>query len=231
MKKGIYSTVLMVLAIGCTATAQSVNEPSGTINISMSATEYLPADRIIFNINLNAEERSPRLAYQKHKEQETLLAGLLQKFEIDEKDILFQPIGIDKMYRNNRNDQYSRTNQQVSVTFSDFDMYEEIQLTLIENNFDSFNGSFSSSELEAGKEAALLSAIKAAKERAELIAQASGVELGKTFSLNYSEHTVQPYQGRMESMAMVADAAPSLMDFDQVVSVTANISIQFRISN
>lgn len=232
MRKGIYLFFIMIIGIGCSATAQTINEEQGSINISMSATEYLPADRIVFNINLNAEERNPRLAYSKHKEQETLLAGLLQEFKIEDEHIQFQPIRIDKMYRNNQRDYSSRTSQQVSVTFDDFDIYEEIQLTLIENDFDSFNGSFSSSNIEEGKEAALRSAITAAKERAELIAEASGVELGDTFSISYSEHTVQPYQAnRMDAMMVMSESAPSMMDFEQVVSVTATISIQFTIAN
>ncbi len=231
MRKGIYLFVLMI-GIGCSATAQTLDGENGTINISMSATEYLPADRIVFNINLNAEERNPRLAFNKHKEQETLLAGLLQKFEIEEDNIQFQPIRIDKMYRNNQRDHSSRTNQQVSVTFDDFDIYEEIQLTLIENNFDSFSGSFSSSQIEEGKKAALLSAIHAARARATLIAEATGVELGNTYSITYSEHMVQPYQAsRMDAMMVMSESAPSMMDFEQVVSVSANISIQFKIEN
>ncbi len=231
MKKGILLAAFMMIGLGCSATAQTTNEENGTINISMSATEYLPADRIIFNINLNAEDKTPRQAYQKHKQQEELLARLLKEFDIEETDIKFQPIRVDKMYRNNRNDMYSRTNQQVSVTFDDFDIYEEIQLTLIENNFDSFNGSFSSSMLEEGKEKALLNAIQSARERAMMIADASGVEIGNVYTINYSEHTVQPMQGAQMEMRMMADSAPSLMDFDQVVSVTSNISIQFRIAD
>lgn len=232
MRKGIYITICLLVGIGCSATAQSVNDQSGTINISISATEYLPADMIVFNININAEDRTPRTAYQKHKEQETLLAGLLHKFEIEDENIQFQPIRIDKAYYNNRRDQSSRTNQQVSVNFDDFELYEEIQLTLIENNFDSFNGSFTSSEMEAGKEAALLSAIEAAKDRAKLIAEASGFELGDAYAITYSEHTIQPYQAsRMEQAVMVADSGPSMMDFEQVVGVTSNISIQFRIAD
>jgi len=233
MRKGIYLTALFLLCIGFSASAQSIDLENGLIHISMSATEYVPADRIVFNININAEERTPRQAFRKHKEQETLLASLLQEFEIEDEDIRFQPIRIDKTYRNNRNDQQSRTNQQVSVTFSDFSMYEEIQLTLIENSFDSFNGTFTSSEVSAAKEKALMSAIELAKNRAQLIANASGVELGDVFQITYSEHTAQPYQAsRMESVMVVADAgAPSMMDFDQVVAVTANISIQFRIED
>ncbi len=232
MRKGIYLIIFMMIGVGCTATAQTVNDENGKINISMTAVEYIPADQIVFNININAEERTPRAAYQKHKELETLLASLLQKFEIDEENIRFQPIQINKMYRNNREDLYSQTNQQISVTFEDFEIYEEIQVTLIENNFDSFNGAFSSSMIEEGKEAALLSAIEAAKGRAEMIAEASGVEIGDVYQINYAEHTLQPYQAnREDAIMMSAESTPSMMDFDQVVSVTASISIQFSITN
>ena len=231
--KNILTLFLLAITLGCSATAQTMAHPPqpATISISMSATELVPADQIIFNITINAEEETPRMAFNKHKEMESLLASLLQKMNIDKKNIQFQPVRINKSYRNNREDKFSQTNQQVSVSFSDFALYEELQITLIENGFDTFNANFSSSEIAEGKEEALISAIESAREKALLIAKTSGVSLGDVKSINYGDYTVQPYpaaRGLMMEMDMAK--APSLMDFDQTVSVTANISIEYFIA-
>ena len=223
--KHLSIAILFIFGLGCATNAQHLINDQKKISINMTATEAVEADLIIFNININAEGKNPRDAFTLHKERETVLADLLMKYNITEEDINYQPIRINKRYTNNGKTQL------VSVTFSDFDIYDEIQLTLIENNFDNFNGSFSSTKLAQGKENALISAIEAAKQRAQLIAKTSGVELGGVITISYSDYTVTPYKRAESSRLMSMDASSSMMDFSQTISVTANISIEFAISN
>lgn len=229
MKKLIFTFILFA-GIGCSTMAQQTSE-SNKISINMTASELVEADLIIFNININAEGKSPQEAFNTHKQRESVLAELLKEFDIEDENIRFQPIRISKQYRNGNRSQVSVTNQQVSVTFSDFGIYEEIQVTLIENNFDSFNGSFSSTKIQEGKDKALVKAIESAKQKAQLIANTTGVTLGEVKAINYSDYTVTPSQ-RMSrgDMLMVESASSSMMDFDQTISVTASISIEFALN-
>lgn len=225
---------LLFFGMSCNTLAQQpVSER--TITINMSASEILPADLIIFNVTINAEGKSPQEAYELHRERESLLAGLLKDLDIEEENIDFEPVRMNRRQINNNryNDQEPRyitnTNQSVSVTFNDFELYERIQLTLIENDFDTFNGQFSSTRIAEGKEKALISAIEASKERAELIAQTSGIEVGDIYTINYSDHqvSVPRKSSSMELMSMAADA--SMMDFAQTVEVRSNINISYFI--
>jgi uncharacterized protein YggE len=218
---------LLFFGISCKSIAQQQPLSERTITINMSASEVLPADLIIFNVNINAEAETPEEAFEQHKKRESLLAELLKKFDITEDKIDYEPIRMSKRYRDDR--KATTTNQSVSLTFNNFDIYEEIQVTLIENGFDSFNGQFSSTEISEGKEKALISAIEAAKDRAELIAKTSGVELGPVQNINYSDHQVGVRQkSNMMSMELISRDA-SMMDFAQTVSVTANINVSFTI--
>ncbi len=228
MKK-LFIASLFIFGMGCATQAQQLTSSQKKISINMTATEMVEADLIIFNININAEGDTPRTAFALHKERESVLADLLKNFKIENENIHFQPIRINKRYTNNGKSQLSATNQQVSVTFSDFTTYEDIQLTLIENNFDSFSGNFSSTKLEQGKEIALIAAIEAAKEKAQLIAKASGVSLGNVVNISYSDYVVTPFQAKESGRLMSMDASSSMMDFSQVVNVTASISIEFSI--
>lgn len=225
---------LLFFGISCTTLAQQpVSER--TITINMSASELLPADLIIFNVTINAEGETPQEAYELHRERESILAGLLKDLNIKEENIDFEPIRMNRRQvngnrYNNQEPQYvTNTNQSVSITFNDFDMYERIQLTLIENDFDAFNGQFSSTKIAEGKEKALISAIEASRERAELIAQTSGVEVGDIYTINYSDHQISiPRKvNSMEMMSMAADA--TMMDFAQTVEVRSNINISYFI--
>lgn len=226
---------LLFFGISCSTLAQQpVSER--TITINMSASELLPADQIIFNVNINAEGETPQEAYELHRERESVLAGLLKDLNIEEENIDYEPVRMNR--RQNNNNRYNNngetsyitaTNQSVSVTFSDFSIYEEIQLKLIENGFDSFNGQFSSSKISEGKEKALIAAIEAAKERAELIAETSGVKLADVSTINFSDHQISIPQksNSMEMMSRASDA--SMMDFGQTVEVRSNISISYFI--
>lgn len=225
---------LLFFGISCTTLAQQpVSER--TITINMSASELLPADLIIFNVTINAEGETPQEAFDLHRERESILAGLLKDLNIREENIDFEPIQMNRRQvngnrYNNQEPQYvTNTNQSVSITFNDFEMYERIQLTLIENDFDTFNGQFSSTKIAEGKEKALISAIEASRERAELIAQTSGVEVGDIYTINYSDHQVSiPRKvNSMEMMSMAADA--TMMDFAQTVEVRSNINISYFI--
>lgn len=228
------SLFLFFSSINCSTTAQPlVESPQRIISINMSATELIPADLIVFSININAEEKTPEATFNTHKKRESILASLLKEFDIKEENINFQPIRMNKRtnYNNRQEVTTVQSNQQVSVSFSDFSIYEKIQVTLIKNGFDSFNGSFSSTKIEDGKEKALVSAIQKAKERATFITEQSGVKLGQIKNISYSEHQInRPQMVRAEAM-MAKDSGASMMDFSQTVSVTSNISINFEISN
>lgn len=235
LRKITLTVSLLFFGISCSTLAQQpVSER--TITINMSASELLPADLIIFNVNINSEGETPQEAYELHRERESLLADLLKDLNIDEENIDYEPIRMNRRQvsnnRYNSNDQpeyITATNQSVSITFSDFSIYERIQLNLIENGFDSFNGQFSSTKISEGKEKALIAAIEAAKERAELIAETSGVELADVSTINFSDHqiSIPRKASSMELMSRASDA--SMMDFAQTVEVSSNISISYYI--
>lgn len=223
---------IFVFGMGCATQAQQISTPiQEKISINMSAAEAVEADIIQFNININAEGATPETAFDIHKTRESLLADLLKEFEIEDKNIQYQPIRISKRYSNDRKSQFSITNQQVSLSFSDFNIYERIQLTLIENGFDSFSGSFSSTKIEEGKETALIAAINSAKEKAQLIASATGVDLGNVLNISYSDYMITPSTSLLQERNMMMDTSSGMMDFSQTVRVTANITIEYAIIN
>lgn len=213
--------------------AQTGITQDNLISISTYGIVELPADIIQFNINLNAEADSPEKVYELHKKREKVLVRALGKHQIREEDIRFQPIAIQKV----RTGQYNspgneialyRTDQQVSLRMSDFGAYEQIQITLIKNGFDSFNGSFSSSELEEGQDEALRKAVRNAREKAELIANEAGEKLGSIKQIRYGQKQMYPVS-QAESRAMMTSDQPGLMDFEQSVIVRAEVDIDFYI--
>jgi len=218
---------VLLLAISLllsTAVAHAQN----VININASAKVVVPADQISFSINLNAEAENPQEAYDLHKKREQVLVELLKKHNIKEEDINFEPISISRINRSqysNSSKDAVRTTQNVTLSLDDFDVYEQIQLTLIGNDFDEFNGNFMSSEAERGEEQALQQALTTAREKATTIAEATGLSISgiKDISYSYNQNGPRPL---MERSAM--KASDSLMDFAQTVSVSANVSVTYN---
>ncbi len=210
------------------------NQPDPKVmSISAEGQVELTADIIQFNINLNAMAEQPQKAYETHKQREKALVELLKEYDVQEKEIQYQPISISKINDYPRNDTIGtryQTSQSVSLKLNDFDIYEKIQIGLIENDFDSFSGQFMSSKSEQGKDEALRKAIQITKEKAELIVKETGVTLGEVHQINYSHDVNVPMYRRSAAMEMQA-ASDQLMQFEPTVTVSATVSIDFVIAS
>jgi len=211
--------------LACSGPLQAQHE----ISINASSEVMVPADKIAFQINLNAEASTPQEAYDLHKEREKVLVNQLKKFDIKDEEINFEPITINKRYDNSypkKEDKRIQTRQQVVVTLDDFDIYEKIQITLIENNFDEFSGNFLSSESKEGEDKALKKALKIAREKAEIIAGETGLTISGINNINYS-YSQRPPRPMSMDMMRAQSAESNLLQFDQTVSVSASVSVTY----
>lgn len=203
------------------------SQAQNAISINASAEVLVPADKLSFRITLNAEAETPQEAYDLHKKRENVLVGLLKEHNIKDKDINFEPITITKKY-NNRNSNNRKnlitTRQKVILTLDNFELYENIQITLIENGFDEFSGNFISSETKKGEDEALKKALETARQKANIIAQETGLTIKGIKEINYS-YNQNPPRPMME-MRTSSDTG-GLMEFDQSIRISASVSVSF----
>lgn len=220
-----YLLILSLLFI----TGATDPEPD-VISVSAEGQVELSADIIQFNINLNAEADQPQKAYETHKEREEALVQLLKEYDIEEKEIQYEPISISKSNGYNQHDKEEpryRTRQAVRLKLHDFNIYEKIQIGLIENDFDSFSGQFLSSKEEEGKGEAIKKSVQNAKEKAKLLAQEAGVKLGNITNISYNKDIDRPLYQR--SAMEMSDSSNQLTQFEPTVMVSARVSIDFEI--
>src|SRR5699024_2727188 len=177
------SLFLSLFVIAGTAFAQDAR----TITINSHASVEVPADRIAFNIRINAEADTPQQAFELQKEREQVLIDLLKELQIKEENIQFAPISISKINQHRKDlEPKIRTRQEVTLTLTDFSKYEQIQLSLIDHDFDEFNGQFKSTEAKQAHDDALVKALEQAHKKAELIANTGNLRLNGLQSVNYS---------------------------------------------
>lgn len=213
------SIAIVFLALIGTANAQ-------TVSVNATAEVQVPADKISFQINLNARGETPQKAFDLHKQREKVLVDLLKKYDIKEKDIHFEPISISRIQNNEYSKmgkEFVQTSQSVALMLTNFKTYEKIQIALIDNDFDNFSGQFMSSKQQQGEDAALKKALKIAHDKASIIAEQIGKKLGDVSQVNFS---FNQHPARFAS-EMVLKSSDSLMQFEQTVTVTASVSIKY----
>lgn len=197
-----------------------------TVTVDATGEVQLPADLVIFEINITVTGHNPKTVFQAHKKREETLAALIHEKGIQAENLQFQPMNI-RSIRNQREVIEYRSSQHVSLTLDDFELFEEMQLFLIENGFDSFRGHFSSEEMEEGTEEALKLAMENARRKAEIIASSLNASISGIVSV---EHSASPISRRyeMEQGMMRADGS-SLMEFEQNISVTSSVKVTYEI--
>ncbi|WP_069132646.1 SIMPL domain-containing protein [Rhodohalobacter halophilus] len=217
--------VILLLLSGCNSASTLTAQDAKTITIDASGEVLAPADEIIFNIVINRFDAEASVAFASHKEQERFLTQLIIDQQIDEEYINAYPINISPR-RHTQNPGFE-TRQSVTLRLQDLDQFESMQITLIENGFDNFSANFSTSSVEEYRKKALESAIEDARDKAGLLANASGAELGQVLSIDYTSS--QPV-ARREMALMSADSyGGSLIEMQQSIPVRENVRIRFLI--
>lgn len=225
MKSKITSILFFTLFLSVTYSTECYSQ--ATITVDATGEILIPADIVDFQINIRVSGRTPAEVFEKHKEQERFLAGLIREHGLEGDELNFQPMNIGN--RQTRDATEYVSNQNVNLRLDDFSLYEEIQVLLIENGFENFSGRFSSTDIESGENEALDLAISDAIQKAGRIADNIGKTLGSIKSIDHTaSRVVRGYESELSVMR--ADTG-SMMEFEQTIPVTSSVRIVFYISD
>lgn len=204
-------------------------EKSESITISSSGEAIVPADMAILSVTISVTNEDAEHAFDLHKERESFLANLLTDLELPDEKISYQPISI-RPNRQRDGATHTSTSQNVTIELDNFDQLSEIQLKLISNEFDNFSGSLASTQMQEGAEEALKKAVENARADAEILAEASGKQLGDVLWIDHTSDGLYRPAKLSESVRLqTADYGPSLGDFSQTISIQKRIQIKFEL--
>jgi uncharacterized protein len=227
-----YLLIFLFLTLtACGTSAQSNerhNSVQPTILIDATGEFQAPADIIWFQINLNRFDKEAEKAFEEHKKLERYLTDLLLEQGYNHDDINANPVSISP--RRYTNDQGFETSQRVSVKLTEITRFESMQILLIQNGFDNFSGSFSTSMQKEASENALEDAVAKARRSAEILAGASGLRVGEAVSIEYTSSYGPVYR---EAMALSrADAGDGgMLQFQTTITVQENVRVKFLLNN
>ncbi|GAB3260651.1 hypothetical protein GCM10027347_25110 [Larkinella harenae] len=239
-KFSILILTLLSMSAAFAQGTQTPDLPTNRIVVLGDAELELPADRVRVIVTLQyTDPTDAQKAYASHQAAEKRLVKLLKDYQIEEKDIRYTLLQVQK----NQNDVYPTgerrqevvTMQQVIFELNKPERYPALQLALINANFNRFQASYRSTKEEENKNLALEKAVGVAREKAVVLAKAAGRTLGSVLSVRDTEETDPVFQKRFGTEAdylsapYAARADGSLLDIPQTIRIPAQVKVTFEL--
>jgi uncharacterized protein YggE len=195
-----------------------------------TATRILNADELIITVGVTRESKDPKVVFEQTR---TAMAGAIAYLNTKKgvKKVETQQINLYNRYANQAGVGASFVgSQSLTVTLSDFSLYDEVMLKLIDlglNNIGQVR--FAVSTITQIKQEVQLDAIKAAKKKAELYSEELGVRLVKiiSFAEDMPQLSPTPYANYKTADAGVesqTSLAPNQVDVTMSVTLVYVIS-------
>jgi uncharacterized protein YggE len=230
--------VLSVLSLYSSAVAQTPDLPVNRIVVLGDAELELPADQVRITVTLQfSDPADARKAYVAHQAAEKRLVKLLKDYQIDEKEIRYTLLQVQKnevtIYQNGQQKPEVITSQQVIFELNKPERYPDLQLALINGGFNRFQAGYRSTKQEASKNLVLEKAVEVAREKAVLLAKAAGRSLGTVLSVRDTEET-DPVLQRGFGLSALNEVVSvgyggSLLDIPQTIRIPAQVKVTFEL--
>ncbi|RYG31724.1 MAG: DUF541 domain-containing protein [Chitinophagaceae bacterium] len=231
--------VLSVLSLFSPVVAQTPDLPVNRIVVLGDAELELPADQVRITVTLQfSDPADARKAYVAHQAAEKRLVKLLKDYQIDEKEIRYTLLQVQKndvtIYQNGQQKPEVITNQQVIFELNKPERYPDLQLALINGGFNRFQAGYHSTKQETSKNLVLEKAVEVAREKAGILAKAAGRTLGTVLSVRDTEETDPVLQRRYSTGGMMMEARASydgggLLDIPQTIRIPAQVKVTFEL--
>ena len=216
------------------ALAQSPNAPIGVIHVTASASADATPDSAMISAGVQAEAPTAQEAMARNSEQMRNVFATLQARGVPERDVSTSSLNLSPRYNyeNRTNGQprligYQASNQ-ITVRTRDLDSVGPMIDALISAGVNNINNvSFSVKDADTAQEQARTEAIGKAQDKAQSMANAANVRLGKLLSLTEGSAPVQyqpPQMGMMRAESV--SAAPPLAPGQREISATVTLTYQ-----
>lgn len=233
--------LFMFLALANTAGAQSIlPSPDNRLVVLGEATVELPADRVILTVDLTARDSANvQQAYKKHKQLEANLVKFLKEAALPDTAVHYQLFTIrqEPGYDGRRQvpGDYV-TNQSVTMTLTNVKQYAEFLVKLMGAGFTDVSAQFKSSKETAFQSTLLAEAVKAARRKADVMAQTASRRISRVSKIMDTEETDPVFQ-RIIPMASPSAGAfkraasndAALTDIPQTIRLATQVKVVFEL--
>jgi uncharacterized protein YggE len=181
-----YIVILLLLTSYSNIQAQFTPEHA-LISTRGTATVYVEPDEALLSFSILTQGDNLLDARAQNSEISSNTIAHLKNAGIDAKHIQTQYLSVGVRYKDYRNKEtlYYEASQHFQICITNLDDYEEIIMGLLEQGIENLSSpTFRSTKLRETKDEARRKAIVAAREKAEMLAQELGQEIGLAFSIS-----------------------------------------------
>jgi uncharacterized protein len=232
-----YKLTLLFLLFCLLAKAQTTS-PENRIVVLGEASINVPADQVKFTVSLEStDSTSIDNVYRKHQAQEEKLVALLKDLQLPAGAISYSLLSLNKQQSPYRQQAvpYFIGRQTIHFTLSTIEKLSEVQARLIKGGFTSFNSHFASTQLEKHQTQVMEKAVEVAREKAKVLAKASGRSIKRIVKVADTEDTDPAFRnyspGMLNEMVITGyGGAANLLDFPQTIPVSAVVKVVFELT-
>lgn len=241
MRKILFLFVIMWAASVCGVAQNQLPPP--LITVSGQAEVRVAPDQVVFTLGVEAVDKDILAAKQRTDDSVKEVLAIARKSNVKPEDVQTSQISIQPRY--NTDDLEYEQRRTVKREFVGFQVSKTVAVILRDiSRFDSLlfdvlkagvtrlsNLEFRDSQIRKHRDQARAMAIKAAQEKANLLAREIGQAIGPAYSI--TETTLVPYtanvsQNRSDSFAGTASESESAIAPGSI-SITAQVTVSFRL--
>jgi uncharacterized protein len=231
----------LVLATSVAAVAQNPLTPP-LISVSGQAEVRVPPDEVVFTLGIEAVDKDILAAKTRTDDSVKAVLAIARKNSVKPEDVQTSQISIQPKY-NTDDLEYSQrqtvkrefvgyqVSKTVAVILRDISRFDSLLLDVLKAGVTRLsNLEFRDSQIRKHKDQARAMAIKAAQEKANLLAREIGQSIGPAYSI--SEQVTLPINGRMNQNTTSFDGGASESDSAIApgsISITAQVTVSFRL--
>lgn len=226
----LFAGVLLMTANAAYAQSHHHDDTIGKISVSGVGNSYQAPDVASVSAGVVTQAATAQDAMKKNSTKMNAVIASLKAAGIQTRHIQTSQLSLNPQYDYSNRQQPRITGYQarntVSARSENLDQVGPMLDALIEAGANNINGiQFSIKDAEAAKSEARREAVKNARRKAEEMATAAGIRLGRILLMTESSHQFSPPQPMM-MRSMAADMAEStpVQGGEQTLSVTVNMT-------
>ncbi|HLV61712.1 SIMPL domain-containing protein [Galbibacter sp.] len=227
MKKAIL--VLTVLFTTMSLTAQ---ETSPYISVSGEGIVKVTPDQVFIKVRVENQGKSAQEVKELNDKAIDKVLKYVKSMGVDQKDVNTEYINLNKNYDYQTKEYNYVANQSIAILLKDLEKYTDFTQGLLNAGINRIDGvEFRSTEIEKHKTEARIAAVKDAKKKAEELASALGMNVGKALYINESGGVSAPQPVYRMEMAKASFSDSSNMETIAVgeMAIKASVSIRFEL--
>ena len=240
--KRVLILFVVLCALSGTAIAQNNIEPP-LVTVTGQAEVRVPPDEVVFTLAIENVDKDMLAANRKTDESVKQILAIARKNNVKPEDVQTSQISVQPKY-NTDDMSYEERNKvnriligyevskTIAIRLRDISRFDELLADVLKAGITRLsNLQFRDSQLRKHRDEARRMAIRAAKEKADLLAREIGQTIGPAYSItelgsDYSTANVS--QNRLDSFVGTAESESAIAPGS--ISVTAQVTVRFKLN-